>query len=89
MAMIMQDTPKKTDEVQVQFLRKTLDSKIISFVYPTHTDIAVIAWGDLHPKSNWTDMLQKVASWQDVNYTIKYGYSQKKCWLGHLHPMLQ
>ena len=50
MAMIMQDTPKKTDEVQVQFLRKTLDSKIISFVYPTQTDIAVVAWGDLHAK---------------------------------------
>ena len=48
--MIMQDTPKEIDEVKVQFLRKTLDSKIISFVYPTQTDIAVVAWGDLHAK---------------------------------------
>ena len=50
MAMIMQDAPKRTDEVQVQFLWKTLDSKIISFVYPMQTDIAVVAWGDLHAK---------------------------------------
>ena len=50
MAMIMQDTPKKTDEVQVQFIRKTLDSKIISLVYPTQTNIAVVVWGDLHSK---------------------------------------
>ena len=42
MARVMEVTPKKTDEVQVQFLRKTLDSKIISFVYPTQTDIAVV-----------------------------------------------
>ena len=47
-AMVMQDTPKKTDEVQVQFLRKTLDSMIISFMYPTQTDIIVVAWRDLH-----------------------------------------
>ena len=50
MAMIMQNTPKKTDKVQVQFLRKTLNSKIISFVYPTLTDITVVAWGVLHSK---------------------------------------
>ena len=50
MARVMEDAPKKADEVQVRFLRKTSDNKIISFVYPTQTDIAVVAWGDLHTK---------------------------------------
>ena len=50
MAMFMQDTSKKTDEVQIKLLRKTLNSKIILFVNPTQTDIAVVAWGDLHAK---------------------------------------
>ena len=49
-ARAMEDNLKKTNEVQVQFLRKTSDSNIISFVYPTQTVIAVVAWGDLHTK---------------------------------------
>ena len=61
-AMIMQDTPKKNDEVQVQFLRKTLDSEIISFVYPTQTDIAVVAWRDLHAKLKVKN--QRRGNWQ-------------------------
>ena len=59
-ARIMEDTLKKTDEVQVQFLRKTSNSKIISFVYPTQTAIALVALEDLLAKLK----VQKTATWQ-------------------------
>lgn len=48
-ARVMEDTAK-TDEVQVQFLRKSPDSKVLSFVYPTQNDIALVAWEDMQAK---------------------------------------